>query len=135
MNTDAHVHVLYTRRTRSTNLYFHSTKVDSKIVLGLGGVLIVLLAVFSSLGLYGYFGVSTTLIIIEVVPFLILAVGADNMFIFSLDFQVSKHCVRKACAFQVDPLRGLGPPKSFSLGRGFRRRLPTCLNQSLYRFY
>lgn len=79
-------------------------------MLGLGGVLIVLLAVFSSLGLYGYFGVSTTLIIIEVVPFLILAVGADNMFIFSLDFQVN--IVFGACALQVHPQGGLCLPKS-----------------------
>lgn len=84
--------------------------VDSKIVLGLGGVLIVLLAVFSSLGLYGYFGVSTTLIIIEVVPFLILAVGADNMFIFSLDFQRDRRREGETLEQQVGRvLGGVGP--------------------------
>ncbi|XP_072168753.1 NPC intracellular cholesterol transporter 1-like [Diadema setosum] len=61
--------------------------IDSKITLGLGGVLIVLSSVFASIGAYGYFGVETTLIVMEVVPFLILAIGADNIFIFVLDFQ------------------------------------------------
>ncbi|XP_054748920.2 NPC1-like intracellular cholesterol transporter 1 [Lytechinus pictus] len=61
--------------------------IDSKITLGLGGVFIVLSSVFASIGIYGYFGVETTLIVMEVVPFLILAIGADNIFIFVLDFQ------------------------------------------------
>eukprot|EP00057_Strongylocentrotus_purpuratus_P023567 XP_011678041.1 PREDICTED: Niemann-Pick C1 protein-like [Strongylocentrotus purpuratus] len=61
--------------------------VDSKITLGLGGVFIVLSSVFASIGIYGYFGVETTLIVMEVVPFLILAIGADNIFIYVLDFQ------------------------------------------------
>lgn len=55
--------------------------IDSKITLGLGGVLIVLASVISSVGLFGFVGVSATLIIIEVIPFLVLAVGVDNIFI------------------------------------------------------
>lgn len=54
---------------------------DSKITLGLGGVLIVLLSVICSVGLFGFIGVPATLIIIEVIPFLVLAVGVDNIFI------------------------------------------------------
>lgn len=65
-----------------------SLQIDSKITLGLGGVFIVLSSVFASIGIYGYFGVETTLIVMEVVPFLILAIGADNIFIYVLDFQV-----------------------------------------------
>ncbi|KAG8224451.1 hypothetical protein J437_LFUL003174, partial [Ladona fulva] len=55
--------------------------VDSKVTLGLGGVLIVLASVASSVGLFGFIGVPATLIIIEVIPFLVLAVGVDNIFI------------------------------------------------------
>ncbi|XP_050509784.1 NPC intracellular cholesterol transporter 1 isoform X4 [Diabrotica virgifera virgifera] len=55
--------------------------VDSKITLGLGGVFIVLASVVSSVGIFGYIGVPATLIIIEVIPFLVLAVGVDNIFI------------------------------------------------------
>ncbi|XP_077999755.1 NPC intracellular cholesterol transporter 1-like [Glandiceps talaboti] len=61
--------------------------IDSKVTLGLGGILLILCSVFASMGIYGYLGVETTLIIIEVVPFLLLAVGADMMFIFVLDYQ------------------------------------------------
>ncbi|KAG7165268.1 NPC intracellular cholesterol transporter 1-like 4 [Homarus americanus] len=61
--------------------------VDSKITLGLGGVLIVLISVSSSVGFYGYIGVPATLIIIEVIPFLVLAVGVDNMFILVQTYQ------------------------------------------------
>jgi Niemann-Pick C1 protein len=61
--------------------------VDSKILLGLAGVLIVLLSVASAIGVYSYLGVAATLIIIEVVPFLVLAVGVDNIFILVQAFQ------------------------------------------------
>ncbi|KAK3917399.1 NPC intracellular cholesterol transporter 1 [Frankliniella fusca] len=55
--------------------------IDSKITLGLGGVLIVIVSVVCSVGLFGYIGVAATLIIVEVIPFLVLAVGVDNIFI------------------------------------------------------
>ncbi|XP_059468313.1 NPC intracellular cholesterol transporter 1 isoform X2 [Neocloeon triangulifer] len=55
--------------------------VDSKVTLGLGGVIIVLASVACSVGIFGYIGVPATLIIIEVIPFLVLAVGVDNIFI------------------------------------------------------
>ncbi|XP_077294393.1 Niemann-Pick type C-1a isoform X2 [Arctopsyche grandis] len=55
--------------------------IDSKITLGLGGVFIVLASVACSVGLFGFIGLPATLIIIEVIPFLVLAVGVDNIFI------------------------------------------------------
>ncbi|XP_045537296.1 NPC intracellular cholesterol transporter 1 isoform X4 [Papilio machaon] len=55
--------------------------IDSKVTLGLGGVLIVLASVVCSVGMFGYAGVAATLIIVEVIPFLVLAVGVDNIFI------------------------------------------------------
>uniref|UniRef100_UPI00398E8753 NPC1-like intracellular cholesterol transporter 1 n=1 Tax=Pristiophorus japonicus TaxID=55135 RepID=UPI00398E8753 len=61
--------------------------IDSKITLGLGGILVVLGAVFSSMGFYAYIGVPSSLIILEVVPFLVLAIGADNIFILVLQYQ------------------------------------------------
>ncbi|OCT86577.1 NPC1-like intracellular cholesterol transporter 1 [Xenopus laevis] len=64
--------------------------VDSKVTLGLGGILVVLGAVLSSIGFYSYVGIPSTLIIVEVVPFLVLAVGADNIFIFVLELQRDK---------------------------------------------
>ncbi|XP_076646594.1 NPC intracellular cholesterol transporter 1 homolog 1b [Halictus rubicundus] len=53
----------------------------SKIMLSIGGIVVVMASVACSLGLFGYVGVSTTLLTIEVIPFLVLAVGVDNIFI------------------------------------------------------
>lgn len=61
--------------------------IDAKITLGLAGVLIVLLSVSTSLGFFSYIGLPATLIIIEVVPFLVLAVGVDNIFILVQTYQ------------------------------------------------
>nr|XP_014344420.1 PREDICTED: Niemann-Pick C1-like protein 1 [Latimeria chalumnae] len=61
--------------------------IDSKVTLGLGGILVVLGAVLSSMGFYAYIGMPSSLIILQVVPFLVLAVGADNIFIFVLEYQ------------------------------------------------
>ncbi len=55
--------------------------IDSKITLGMGGVIIVLASVAAGAGFFGYIGVPATLIIFEVIPFLVLAVGVDNIFI------------------------------------------------------
>ena len=38
-------------------------------------------SIVCSLGMFSYFGVKLTLIIVEVLPFLVLAVGVDNIFI------------------------------------------------------
>ncbi|UYV80301.1 NPC1 [Cordylochernes scorpioides] len=66
---------------------FSTLLVDSKISLGFVGVVIVMLSVTSSLGIFCYIGTPATLIIIEVVPFLVLAVGVDNIFILVQAFQ------------------------------------------------
>ncbi|XP_073833779.1 Niemann-Pick type C-1b [Musca autumnalis] len=54
---------------------------ESKIVLAIGGIIIVLASVACSLGFWGYLDVVTTMLAIEVIPFLVLAVGVDNIFI------------------------------------------------------
>ncbi|KAL2936836.1 NPC intracellular cholesterol transporter 1-like protein 1b [Bienertia sinuspersici] len=50
-----------------------------KVLLGLSGVVVVILSVLGSVGFFSAFGVKSTLIIMEVIPFLVLAVGVDNM--------------------------------------------------------
>ncbi|XP_041087917.1 NPC1-like intracellular cholesterol transporter 1 [Polyodon spathula] len=69
---------------------FKSVLVNSKIVVGLGGILVVGCAVLSSMGFYAWIGIPSSLIILQVVPFLVLAVGADNIFIFVLEYQRGK---------------------------------------------
>jgi len=61
--------------------------IESKITLGLGGVMIVLLSVAASIGTFGFAGVPATLIIFEIIPFLVLAVGVDNIFILVQTYQ------------------------------------------------
>ncbi|XP_056169603.1 uncharacterized protein LOC115672607 isoform X4 [Syzygium oleosum] len=53
--------------------------ISSKVLLGLAGVLIVMLSVLGSVGFFSAIGIKSTLIIMEVIPFLVLAVGVDNM--------------------------------------------------------
>jgi len=62
-------------------LTFFYIQLDSKITLAVGGIAIVLISVVCSLGVFGYAGVATTMLTIEVIPFLVLAVGVDNIFI------------------------------------------------------
>jgi Niemann-Pick C1 protein len=61
--------------------------VDARFTLGFVGVFVVLLSVVSSLGFFLYLGMPATLIIVEVIPFLVLAVGVDNIFILVQAFQ------------------------------------------------
>ncbi|KAM9216146.1 NPC1-like intracellular cholesterol transporter 1 [Dugong dugon] len=61
--------------------------VDSKVTLGLGGVAVVLGAVMAAMGFFSYLGLPSSLVILQVVPFLVLAVGTDNIFIFVLEYQ------------------------------------------------
>ncbi|XP_017769241.1 PREDICTED: Niemann-Pick C1 protein-like [Nicrophorus vespilloides] len=69
---------------------FRTILLDSKIILGIGGIIIVMCAVICSLGVSGYVGISTTLLTIEVIPFLVLAVGVDNIFIMVQTHQRAK---------------------------------------------
>lgn len=67
--------------------------IRSKVVLGLFGISLVILSVASSVGFFSAIGVKVTLIIAEVIPFLVLAVGVDNVFILvhELDRQNQMH--------------------------------------------
>lgn len=78
--------------------------VNSKFTLGLFGIAIVLIAVSSSVGLFSFLGVRVTLIIAEVIPFLVLAVGVDNVFILvhELDRQNAMHAAPDAPPTGVD---------------------------------
>lgn len=61
--------------------------VQSKFTLGVAGIVIVLMSVSASVGLFSAAGVKVTLIIAEVIPFLVLAVGVDNIFLIVHEFE------------------------------------------------
>ena len=71
--------------SRNTPRFFprlpRSVFVGAKSTLGLFSILLVILSVSSSVGLFSFLSVKVTLIIAEVIPFLVLAVGVDNVFI------------------------------------------------------
>ena len=61
--------------------------VQSKFSLGVIGIVIVLMSVSASVGLFSACGIKVTLIIAEVIPFLVLAVGVDNIFLIVHEFE------------------------------------------------
>ena len=58
------------------------------MLLGLSGVMLVMLSVLGSVGFFSAIGVKSTLIIMEVIPFLVLAV---SFFLLHLDFMWCYH--------------------------------------------
>lgn len=60
----------------------------TRFLLGLSGIIIILLSVGASAGICSLFGIKSTLIIAEVIPFLILAIGVDNIFLIVHELHV-----------------------------------------------
>lgn len=61
--------------------------VQSKFTLGVAGIVIVLMSISASIGLFSWAGLKATLIIAEVIPFIVLAVGVDNIFLIVHEFE------------------------------------------------
>lgn len=70
---------------------FRSMITRTRFALGLVGILVVIFSVMIAVGLCSFFGVKATLIISEVIPFLVLAIGVDNVFILVNKHQSLKH--------------------------------------------
>nr|XP_057922980.1 NPC intracellular cholesterol transporter 1 [Doryrhamphus excisus] len=96
--------------------HIHSCKrllVDSKISLGIAGILIVLSSVAASLGIFSYVGIPLTLIVIEVIPFLVLAVGVDNIFIIVQAYQRDERMPQEELHQQIGRILGDVAPSMF----------------------
>lgn len=78
--------------------------VSSKFTLGLFGIVVVLCAVSCAVGLFSAMGVKVTLVIAEVIPFMLLAVGVDNIFLLcnEMDRQTLQQPFTGAGAAQQD---------------------------------
>ena len=69
---------------------------EVRFTLGLIGLFIVASSAFAALGLFGYLKLKSNLIVAEVVPFLLLSIGADNIFIFVLQYKrLEKHLLKE----------------------------------------
>lgn len=55
--------------------------VDSKIMVAIGSILVVIAAIFCGIGVLGYANITLTLLAINVIPFFVLSVGIDNVFL------------------------------------------------------
>ncbi|XP_065652325.1 NPC intracellular cholesterol transporter 1 isoform X2 [Hydra vulgaris] len=114
--------------------------VDSKITVGITGVVIVLLSVTASLGVFSYAGVSATLIIIEVIPFLVLAVGVDNIFILVQALQWDDRLPNETVGEQVGRVLGMVGPsmllsslsESVAFGFGGLSKMPAVHTFSIF---
>ncbi|XP_010572632.1 PREDICTED: Niemann-Pick C1 protein [Haliaeetus leucocephalus] len=87
--------------------------VDSKISLGIAGILIVLSSVACSIGIFSYFGIPLTLIVIEVIPFLVLAIGVDNIFIIVQTLQRDERLQGETLDKQIGRVLGDVAPSMF----------------------
>ncbi|XP_069076123.1 NPC intracellular cholesterol transporter 1 [Pleurodeles waltl] len=87
--------------------------VDSKISLGIAGIVIVLSSVACSLGIFSYAGIPLSLIVIEVIPFLVLAVGVDNIFIIVQTLQRDERPLGESLDQQIGRVLGEVAPSIF----------------------
>lgn len=69
----------------SANLY---SLVKTRFTLGFSSIIIILLSVTASVGFFSIIGLRSTLIIAEVIPFLVLAIGIDNIFLIVHELHV-----------------------------------------------
>lgn len=85
-------------------------QINSKLTLAFGGIIIVIGSVMCSLGALAYARLITTMLTIEVIPFLVLAIGVDNLFILVHAYQRLDHSkyIRPSDAVS-DALGEVGP--------------------------
>ncbi|EJS41304.1 ncr1p [Saccharomyces arboricola H-6] len=67
---------------------------ETRLLLGVSGLFIVLASIVCAAGFLTLFGLKSTLIIAEVIPFLILAIGIDNIFLITHEYD--RNCEQKS---------------------------------------
>lgn len=67
---------------------------DSKMSVGFGSIVVVVLAIVCAMGVLGYAGITSTLLAINVIPFFVLSVGIDNVFLMVNTLEVIKNNIK-----------------------------------------
>ena len=67
----------------SVSIGFFPSAVYNRFILGFAGIGVVICSLIIAIGTTFYGGIELTMISAEVLPFLILAIGVDNMFLIS----------------------------------------------------
>ena len=111
---DRRSHLLRVLSRRSWTL-LNTYCVSSKFTLGLFGIVIVLCSVSCAVGIFSAMGVKVTLIIAEVIPFMLLAVGVDNIFLLcnEMDRQTLQ---QRFAEHGTDPVTTLDAPSMGASG-------------------
>ncbi|PWN51455.1 multidrug efflux transporter AcrB transmembrane domain-containing protein [Violaceomyces palustris] len=91
----------------------------SKFSLGLFGIVIVLVSVSAAVGIFSAIGVKVTLIIAEVIPFMLLAVGVDNIFLLCNEMDRQNLLARKDQDADAEPSLGGEPSIGIPTSRPF----------------
>lgn len=90
--------ILALGNVRSCKTFF----IDSKIMVAVGSILIVLNSIFCALGTMGYFSIVLSLFAINVIPFFILSVGIDNVFLMVNTLQDIQNNLKQFDDYQED---------------------------------
>lgn len=69
--------------------------IDSKITVSVSCIIVVLIAIFCALGLLGYCDITISLLAINVIPFFVLSVGIDNVFLMVKELQEIENNLQK----------------------------------------
>ncbi|CAR28447.1 hypothetical protein ZYGR_0S00770 [Zygosaccharomyces rouxii] len=76
--------------------------VESRWLLGFAGITVVAFSVVCAAGLLSLLGLKSTLIIAEVIPFLILAIGIDNIFLITHEYdRIADECPAMATGDRI----------------------------------
>ncbi|XP_045451806.1 NPC intracellular cholesterol transporter 1 homolog 1b-like [Melitaea cinxia] len=69
--------------------------IDSKVTVSISCIIVVIIAIFCALGLLGYCGITISLLAINVIPFFVLSVGIDNVFLMVKELQEIENSLQK----------------------------------------
>ncbi len=93
----------------SVSIGYFPSAVHNRFILGLTGIIVVISALIISVGITQYASIPMSMISAEVVPFLVLAIGVDNMFLISRAERDIPHHIKSMELRAAYALKEIGP--------------------------